>query len=138
MKLFLEGLFVAVVLVLELVGVVVLGRSTLATETYPLASRGATPVTYIIATHDHEDGGSYWVEWETPSCGLLGVPGDGDTEHFQVSHSGKEVVGIGEAAGCRAHLRPHAATTRQPGVSPSGGHRADPASEKSPSEQLNE
>ena len=125
MKVLLEGLFVALVLVLELVGVVVLGRYTVATETHSPAAGSAT--TRYIVTSD-EDGGVYWVEWEDPSCGGWGVPREGDTENFEVNRSKSEVVGIGEAAGCRGHLRPHAATTRQPGVSPTGGHQAGPTS----------
>jgi hypothetical protein len=43
MKVLLEGLFVVVLLVLEAVGVIVIGRSTMTTEPYPLASRSTTP-----------------------------------------------------------------------------------------------
>ena len=134
MKVLLEGLFVAVVLLLELVGVVVLGRSTVTTETYPLASWNAAPTTYIVTSEDDEDGGVYWVEWENASCSGWGGPGEGGFErYFEVNSAESEVVGRGEAAGCRGHLRPHVATTRQPGVRPSGGHRAEPASENAAS-----
>ena len=122
MKVLIEGLFVVAVLLLELVGMIVLARHVLTTETYLIASRDAAPTTYIVTSDDDYDGGDYWVEWEDPACSMWGVPGEGDTKYFEVSRSGKEVVGIGEAAGCRAHLRPHAATTRRPGVGPSGGH----------------
>jgi hypothetical protein len=132
MKVLLEGLFVALVLVLELVGVVVLGRSTLITETYPPTGGRATTTTYIV-TSDDDNGGAYWVEWEDPSCGGWEVPREGDTENFEVNRSKSEVVGIGEAAGCRGHLWPHAATMRQPGVRPTGGHQAGPTSENAPS-----
>jgi hypothetical protein len=123
MRVLLEGLFVVAVLLLELVGMIFLARHMPTTETYPLASRNAAPTTYIVVTsEDDYDGGAYWVEWEDPACSMWGVPGEGDTKYFEVSRSGKEVVGIGEAAGCRGKLRPHVATTRQPGVGPSGGH----------------
>ena len=139
MKVLLEGLFMVVVLVLELVGVVMLGRSTLTTEAHPslMAARGAT-TTYVVVGSD-DDGGAYWVEWEDPSsCGVWGVPGEGDTvENFKVNRSESEVVGIGEAAGCRGHLRPQAATTREPGVRRTGRHRAVPTtSENAPSTKL--
>jgi hypothetical protein len=131
MKLLLEGSFMAMVLLLELVGVVVLERSPLTTVTHPSLLAGGTAATMYILTSDddHEGGGAYWVEWEDPSCGVWGVSGELDIEHIRVSSSGEEVVGISEAAGCRAQLRPYAATTRQPGVRPSGGHRAERTSE---------
>jgi len=133
MKVLLEGLFVVVVLLLELVGVVVLGRSALSTVTHSssLAGGSAMTTTYIVPSDD-QDGVAYWVEWEDPSsCGVWGVVlGEGDVENFEVNRSKTEVVGIGEAAGCRGHLQAHAATTRQPGVRPpTGGHRAEPTSE---------
>jgi hypothetical protein len=126
MKLLLEGLFVALVLELELAGVVVLGRSMVATETYPPAPLSA-PTTYIATSHD--DGGAYWVEWENPSCDVWRISGEGDTENFEVNRFESEVVGIGEATGCRGHLRPHTATSRQPGVGSTRRHRAAPSSE---------
>jgi len=122
MKVLIEGLFVVAVLLLELVGMIVLARHVLTTETYLLASRDAAPTTYIVTSDDDYDRGSYWVEWEDPACSMWGVPAEGDTKYFRVNRSGKEAVGIGEAAGCRGKLRPHVATTRQPGVGPSGGH----------------
>ena len=134
MKVLLEGLFVALVLMLELVGVVMLGRSTLTTEAHPslMAGRGAT-TKYIVVGSD-DDGGAYWVEWEDPSCGVWGVLGEGDTvENLEVNRSETEVVGTGEAAGCRGHLRPQAATTRQPGVRRTGGHPAVPTTSENAS-----
>ena len=130
MKVLLKGLFVALVLLLELVGVVVLGKYTLSTQTYPAAQGSAA--TMYIGTPD-DDGGTYWVEWEDPSCGVLVANRMGELENFEVNRSESEVVGIGVAAGCRGHLRPYAAPTRHPGARPSGGHRAEPASEKSSS-----
>ena len=123
MKVLLEGLFVAVVLFLEAVGLIVLGRSTLATETYTLASPNAAPTAYFFTSEYDKDGGAYWLEWEDTSCALMmGVPGkEGDLENFEVRRSGKEVVGIGEAAGCRGKLVPYVANTRHPGVRPPGG-----------------
>jgi hypothetical protein len=124
MRVLLYGLFVALVLLLELVGVVVLGRSTLSTETYLQA--GGSAATMYIGTFD-DDGGAYWVEWEDPSCGVWGIPAESDIENFfEVDSSESEIVGTVEVAGCRGHLRPHAAPTRRPGVWPSGGHRAEP------------
>ncbi len=131
MKVLLKGLFVALVLLLELVGVVVLGKSTLSTQTYPAAQGSAA--TMYIGTPD-DDGGTYWVEWENASCSGWGGLGQGDFERFfEVNSTESEVVGRGEAAGCRGHLRPYAAPTRHPGARPSDGHRAEPASEKSSS-----
>ena len=115
-----------------------LGRSTLSTVTpsSSLAGGSATTTTYIV-TSDDQDGVAYWEDWEEPSsCGEWGVVlGEGDFERFfEVNRSKTEVVGRGEAAGCRGHLQAHAAPTRQPGVRPpTGGHRAEPTSEKTPS-----
>ena len=133
MKVLLEGLFVVVVLLLELVGVVVLGRSTVTAETYPLASWNAAPTTYIVTSEDDEDGGAYWVEWENASCSGWGAGEDAFERFFEVNRSESEVVGRGKAAGCRGHLRPHVPTIRQSSVGPSGGHRAEPASENATS-----
>jgi hypothetical protein len=137
MKVLLEGLFVALVLVLEMVGVVVLGKSTLSTQAYPSAQGSAT--TMYTGTFDGERG-TYWVEWEDPSCGMWwSLEEEDDIENFEVNRSELEVVGIGEAAGCRSHLRPYATTARHPGYRPpSGGHRADPTSENTPSRHLGE
>jgi hypothetical protein len=73
MKVLLEGLFVVAVLLLELVGMIVLARHMLTTETYPLASRNAAPTTYIVTSEDDYDGGAYWAEWEDPACSIRGV-----------------------------------------------------------------
>jgi hypothetical protein len=44
-----------------------------------------------------------------------------------------------EAEECRVHIRPHLATTRQPGVRPTGGQRPEPTtSENSPSTHSDE
>ena len=80
MKVLLEGLFVVVVLLLELGGVVVLGRSTVTAETYPLASRNAAPTTYIVSSEDDEDGVAYRVEWENASCSGWGGLWESDFE----------------------------------------------------------
>lgn len=55
MKLLLEGLFVALVLVLELVGLVMLGRYTVVTETSP-PQVGSAMSRYIVPSDD--DGGA--------------------------------------------------------------------------------
>jgi hypothetical protein len=138
MRVLLGGLFVVLVLLLELVGVVVLGKSALNIQTYPSTQASAT--TMYIGTFDEEDsdGTYYWVEWEDPSCGVLGASRVGEVENFEVNRSNSEVVGVGEAAGCRGHLRPYAATTRHPGARPSVGHRAGPASENMSSRHLGE
>jgi hypothetical protein len=100
MNVLLEGLFVALVLVLELVGVVVLGRSTLSRETHSSSSSpaggSATATTYILTAEEDDDGGAYWVDWEdSASCGLWGVPGEGDIENLEVNRFESEVVGRG-------------------------------------------
>src|SRR3712207_1026384 len=60
MKVLLEGLFVVAVLLLELVGMIILARHMLTTETYPLASRNAVPTASIVTSEDDYDGGDYW------------------------------------------------------------------------------
>jgi hypothetical protein len=132
MKLLLEGLLVALVLMCALVSVAALGRHTVATETHPPAAGSFT----IVASDDR--GGAYrWVEWDgSSSSSCSGVVWE--VQRADPSSSESEAGGIiGEAKeDCRGvHIRPHLATSRQPSARPTtGGHRAHPTSEYPSSE----
>jgi hypothetical protein len=129
MKLLLEGLLMALVLMCALVGVVTVGRHTVATETHPSAVGSFT----IVASGDGDE--AYrWVEWDA-SCSVWDVQSEGDI--VEVNSPEAEGAITGEAKDCRGgHLRAHIATTRQPGaVRPTGGHRAESTSENPPSRQ---
>jgi hypothetical protein len=136
-KLLLEGSLVALVLMCALVGVVALGKHTVATDTHPPA---ADSFTIVVASDDGGGGETYrWVEWDgsSSSSSCNGVVWE--VQRADPSSSESEGGGIiGEAKeDCRGvHIRPHLATSRQPGVRPStDGHRAQPTpSEYSSSE----
>jgi hypothetical protein len=130
MKVLLEGSLVALMLMCALVSVVALGRHTVATETHPPAAGSFT----IVVASDDGGGEAYrWVEWDgSSSCN--GVVWE--AQRADPSSSESEGGIIGEAKDCRGvHIRPHLATSRQPGVRPStDGHRAQPTSEYPSSE----
>ena len=125
MKLLLEGLLVALVLVAELVGLIALAtRYTTTIEAHPLEQGSFA----IVASDDGEGEAYQRVEWDASSCGVRGVERKSDRSveaNFFFSES--------EVQDCRVHIRPHLATTRPPGVRPTGGHRPEPTtSEKRP------
>jgi hypothetical protein len=132
MKLLLEGLLVALVLMCELVSLVALGS-----EMHPPAQERFT-----IIRSDDGGGEAYWcVEWEgSSSCSVVWeVQRAGDIVEVN-SSSESEGDTIGQAKeDCRGvHIRPHLATSRQPGVRFTGRHRAQPTSENSNSTHFGE
>jgi hypothetical protein len=136
MKLLLEGSLVALVLMCELVGVAAFARYTMAPETHLPRQESL-----LIVQSDNGGGdGSEayrWVSGTAPlSCNVVWkAQRSGDIVEVNSSFESKGGI-IGEAnEDCRGvHIRPHLATTRQSGVRPTtGGHRAQPTSEKSSS-----
>jgi hypothetical protein len=131
MKLLLQGWLMALVLIVELMGLVALAKhyTQTTTETPPPAAQKS----FAIVASD--DGGEpyQWVEWDAASCGVWGVQSESNVEADFLSEA--------EAEKCRVHIRPYLATsTRQPGVvRRAGGHRAEPTtSENFPSRYLGE
>jgi hypothetical protein len=130
MKLLVQGWLLALVLIVELVGLVALAKHYAQTtiETPPPAAWNFA----IVASDDGE--GYQWVEWDA-SCGVWGF----QRERARESRVEANIFSEAEAEKCRVHIRPHLATTRQPGVRPTGGQRAEPTtSENSPSRYLGE
>jgi hypothetical protein len=130
MKLLLQGWLLALVLIVELVGLVALAKHYTQTtiETPPPAVHKCFA---IVASDDGE--GYQWVEWDASSCEVWGVQRESEScVEANISEA--------EAQECRVHIRPHlATTTRQPGVvRPTGGHRAEPTTEDSSSTHLGE
>ncbi len=128
MKLLLEGLLVALVLVAELVGLVTLAArytTTTTTEAHPLEQGSFA----IVASDDGEGEAYQRVEWDASSCGVWGVQRESESSVVEATFFSES-----EVQDCRVHIRPHlATTTRQPGVRPTGGHRPEPTtSEKRP------
>jgi hypothetical protein len=124
MKLLLEALFAALVLMVVLVSMVALANYHEQTiiKTPP-------PATQNFAVVASEDGESYeLVEWDA-SCEVWGVQSESDIE---VNFSEFE------AEACRLRIRPLVATSRHPGVRPTDGHRAAPSSENLPSRHFSE
>jgi hypothetical protein len=131
MKLLVQGWLLALVLIVELVGLVALAKhyytqTTIETPPPPAAWNFA-----IVASDDGE--GYQWVEWDA-SCGVWGVQRESESSVVEAN------ISEAEAQECRVHIRPHlATTTRQPGVVRSaGGHRAEPTTEDSSSTHLGE
>jgi hypothetical protein len=122
MKLLLEGLLMALMLISELVGLVALAKYTETTTETP------SPRTESFAIVASDDGEGYqWVEWDA-SCEVWGVQRESESSvEANFSESAAEDCGV--------HIRPYlATTTRQPGVVRSaGGHRAEPTSENASS-----
>jgi len=128
MKLLLEGLLMALVLIVELVGLVALAKHYTQTTTETPPPRAES---FAIIASDHGEG-YRWVEWDASSCEVWGVQRESDI---------KANISEAEAEKCRVHIRPYlATTTRQPGVVRSaGGHRAEPTtSENFPSRHFGE
>ncbi len=127
MKLLLEGLLVALVLVAELVGLIALAtRYTTTIEAHPLEQGSFA----IVASADGEGEAYQRVEWDASSCGVWGVQRESESSVVEANF-----LSGSEAQDCRVHIRPHlATTTRHPGVvGPTGGHRPEPTtSEKRP------
>ena len=121
MKLLLEGLLMALMLISELVGLVALAKQHTQTTTETPSPR--TESFAIIASDDGE--AYYWVEWDA-SCEVWGVPRESDI---------KANISEAEAEKCGVHIRRYlATTTRQPGVVRSaGGHRAEPTTSENAS-----
>ena len=138
MKLLLQGWLLALVLIVELVGLVALAKhyyTQTTTETPPPAAQKNFA---IVTSADGE--GYQWVEWDAASPSSCGVWGGVQRES---DGSGVEANSFSEAEAqeCRVHIRPYlATTTRQPGVvRRAGGHRAEqPTSEDSSSTHLGE
>jgi hypothetical protein len=130
MRLLLEGLLVALVLVAELVGLIALAArhtTTTTTEAHPLLEQGSFA---IVASDDGEGEAYQRVEWDASSCGVWGVQRESESSVVEANFFSES-----EVQDCRVHIRPHlATTTRQPGVvRPTGGHRPEPTtSEKRP------
>jgi hypothetical protein len=132
MKLLLEGLLVALVLVAELVGLSALAtRYATTTEAHP-SEQGSLA---IVVGSDDDSEAYQLVEWEPSSCGAW-APRSKSESSIEANSSSSESEAQEE---CRVHIRPHLATTRHPGVRPTDEHRPEPAtSENSPSRQLGE
>jgi hypothetical protein len=129
MKLLLEGSLVALVLMCALVSVVALGRHTVATETYPPAAGSFT----IVVASDDGGGETYrWVEWDgsssSSSCnGVVWEAQRADPSSSESEGGGGDIIGEAKEDCRGVHIRPHLATSRQPGVRPSTDrHRAQP------------
>ena len=131
MKLLLEGLLMALVLVVELVGLITLGKHSVSTEAHPPAQGSFS----VVATQD--DGDYLWVEWEGSSCGVWEVQRGGA---LRVNSPEAEGGVNGEEGDCRGvRVRPHLASTRHPGVDRlTGEHRPQPTSGNLPSPTLGE
>ena len=135
MKLLVQGWLLALVLIVELVGLVALAKHYTQTtiETPPPAAQKS----FAIVASD--DGEAYkWVEWDaSSSCGVVwGVQRESESSVVEANFFSEA-----EAQKCGVHIRPHlATTTRQPGVvRPTGGQRPEPTtSENSPSRHLGE
>ncbi len=136
MKLLVQGWLLALVLIVELVGLVALAKhyyAQITIETPP------PPAAWNFAIVDSDDGEGYqWVEWDA-SCGVVvwGVQRESESSVVEAN-----IFSEAEAQEeCRVHIRPHlATTTRQPGVvRPTGGQHPEPTtSENSPSLTLGE
>jgi hypothetical protein len=136
MKLLLEGLLVALVLVAELVGLVALATRYTTTEAHPSESRGSLAIAVVAS----EDGGGETyrrVEWDLSSCGAWGRRNSSESSGVEANSSFSEAEAQEE---CGIGIRPYLATTRHPGVRPTtGGHRPEPAtSENSSSRTFDE
>jgi hypothetical protein len=126
MKLLLEGLFAALMLIIVLVSMVALANYH---EQRTLEK--PPPATQSFAVVASEDGESYQlVEWNA-SCEARGVQSESDI--VEVNFSALEAQ-----EECGVHIRPFLATTRHPGVKPSHGRRAEPSSENTASRQSGE
>jgi hypothetical protein len=130
MRLLLEGLLVALVLVAELVGLIALAARYPTTEAHPLEQGSFA----IVASDDGEGEAYQRVEWDASSCGVWGVQRESESSVVEANFFSES-----EVQDCRVHIRPHLATTRQPGVRPTGGQRPEPTtSENSPSTHSDE
>ena len=131
----------ALILLSELMGLVVLARHTLsADEAYrPAQEEGS--FTIVVAAQEEEGEGDYrWVEWEGSSSSCNVWEARREVRRGVNSSESRGSINGGEEESCRGvHVRPHLATTRQPGVRPTGGHRPEPTtSENSPSPTFGE
>ena len=125
MKLLLEGLLMALMLISELVGLVALAKHYTQTTTEPPSPWAES---FAIIASDH--GEAYkWVEWDAASCGVWGVQRESESSVVEAN------ISEAEAQECRVHIRPYlATTTRQPGVvRPTGGHRPEPTTSENSS-----
>ncbi len=134
MKLLLEGLLVALVLVAELVGLVALATryATTTTEAHPSESRGSLAIAVVAS----EDGGGETyrrVEWDPSSCGAWAVRRN-SSESSGVEANSSTFSEAEAQEECRIRIQPHLATTRHPGVRPTtGGHRPEPTTSENSS-----
>jgi hypothetical protein len=125
MKLLLEALFAALVLMVVLVSMVALANYHQQTTIKTLP-----PAPQNFAVVASEDGESYQlVEWDASCDEVWGVQSESDIE---VNFSEFE------AEACNLQSRPFLATSRHPGVRPTDGHRAEPSSENPPSRHFGE
>jgi hypothetical protein len=125
MKLLLEGLFAALMLIVVLVSMV-----ALANYHEQRTIERSPPATQNVAVVASEDGESYQlVEWDASCDEVWGVQSESDIE---VNFSEFE------AEACNLQSRPFLATSRHPGVRPTDGHRAEPSSENPPSRHFGE
>jgi hypothetical protein len=110
MKLLLEGLFAALMLIVVLVSMV-----ALANYHEQRTIERSPPATQNVAVVASEDGESYQlVEWDASCDEVLGVQSESDI--VEVNFSALEAQ-----EECGVHIRPFLATTRHPGVKPSHG-----------------
>jgi hypothetical protein len=125
MKLLLEALFAALVLMVVLVSMVALAKYH---EQTIIKTPPPAPQNFAVVAS--EDGEFYeLVEWDASCDEVLGVQSESDIE---VNFSEFE------AEACRLRIRPLVATSRHPGVRPTDGHRAAPSSENLPSRHFSE
>jgi hypothetical protein len=116
MKVLLEALFAALVLIIALASMLALAyyHTQTTIERSPQASESFA----VVAS---EDGESYrLVEWEA-SCEVWALQSESDIVEVNFSES--------EPQECRVQMRPFLANTRHPGVRATDGHRAEPSSE---------
>ena len=123
MKLLLEGLFAALMLIVVLVSMAALANyhEQRTIETHPPAPRSFA----VVAS---EDGESYQlVEWDASCDEVWGVQRESDIA-VEVN-----LIALEAQKECGVQIRPFLATSRHPGVRPTDGHRAKPSSENTPS-----
>jgi hypothetical protein len=122
MKLLLEALFAALVLMVVLVSLVALANYH---EQTIIKTPPPAPQNFAVVTS--EDGGSYQlVEWDASCDAVLGFQRESDIA-VEVN-----LISLEAQKECGVQIRPFLATSRHPGVRPTDGHRAKPSSENTP------
>ena len=131
MKLLFEGLLMALVLMVERVGLIALGKHSVSTEAHSPVQGSFT----VVAAQDPSN--HRWVEGEGTSCDVWEIQREVELRVKPLEADGG-VNGVeGDCRGVR--VRPHLATTRHPGVDRKPGeHRPQPTSGNFPSRHSGE